>query len=89
MMGSALLGKCPPQYPRTYTDRIYRSLNNYPKDINVMVDLDAEQNRPPGKTRNEFRLVVRPTKTVNMAVLHSWLTGETSYTDAINESMCK
>lgn len=52
-----------------------------------MVDLDAEQGRPGGRTNNSFRLVVRLTKTVNLSVLHSWLSGQTSISDAVLEAL--
>jgi eukaryotic translation initiation factor 2C len=65
----------------------YRCMQNYPNGLNVMVDLDAEQGRPAGRTPNTFRLVVRPTRTVNMAVLTSWLRGQTSMTEAVLEAL--
>ncbi|KAL2809793.1 Piwi domain-containing protein [Aspergillus granulosus] len=63
------------------------SMINYANGINVVVDLDAEQNRPPGKTPNTFRLVVRPTRTVNLAVLNAWLSGKTSMSEAVLEAL--
>ncbi|KAL4991381.1 Piwi domain-containing protein [Aspergillus falconensis] len=63
------------------------SLNNYSNGLNVMVDLDAEQGRPAGRTPNTFRLVVRPTKTVNLAVLKSWLRGQVSVSEAVLEAL--
>ncbi|EAU35074.1 conserved hypothetical protein [Aspergillus terreus NIH2624] len=63
------------------------STNNYAKGVNILVDLDAEQGRPGGRANNSFRLVVRPTKTVNLSVLHSWLSGQTSISDAVLEAL--
>ncbi|KAL4953848.1 Piwi domain-containing protein [Aspergillus filifer] len=63
------------------------SLQNYAKDFNVMVDLDAEQGRPAGKNPNTFRLVVRPTRTVNLAALNSWLRGQAAMSDAALEAL--
>ncbi|KAL4924314.1 putative eukaryotic translation initiation factor eIF-2C4 [Aspergillus undulatus] len=63
------------------------SLANYANGINVMVDLDAEQGRPAGRTPNTFRLVVRPTRTVNLAALNSWLRGQTATSDAALEAL--
>ncbi|KAH1338083.1 hypothetical protein KXX67_000930 [Aspergillus fumigatus] len=63
------------------------SMNNYPTGLNVVVDLDMEQGRPAGKASNTFRLTVRPTKTVNLAVLNSWLTGRTSMSEAVLEAL--
>jgi eukaryotic translation initiation factor 2C len=64
-------------------------MNNYPNGLNVVVDLDVEQGRPADRTSNTFRLTVRPTKTVNLAVLNSWLTGRTSMSEAVLEAMSK
>ena len=68
----------------------HRSMNNYSNGLNIMVDLDAEQGRPGGRTSNAFRLVVRPTKTVNLAVLNAWLQGRAAFSESVLEalSMC-
>ena len=52
--------------------------------------LDAEQGRTGGRTPNAFRLVVRPTKTVNLAVLNAWLQGRAAFGESVLEalSMC-
>ncbi|KAF9891139.1 hypothetical protein FE257_005075 [Aspergillus nanangensis] len=63
------------------------SVNNYTNEINIVVDLDAEQNRPPGRSPNQFRLTVRQTKTVNLSVLHAWLAGQTSMSESVLESL--
>ncbi|KAL2842342.1 Piwi domain-containing protein [Aspergillus pseudoustus] len=63
------------------------SMIDYSKGINIVVDLDAEQNRPAGRTPNTFRLVVRPTRIVNLSVLTSWLNGKTSFTEATMEAL--
>ncbi|KAI5284242.1 hypothetical protein KEM52_002996, partial [Ascosphaera acerosa] len=46
----------------------------------INVDLDLEQ-RPdkPSKGRNVFRLVVRQTKTVNLAVVAEYVKGNTTF----------
>jgi eukaryotic translation initiation factor 2C len=64
-------------------------MNNYPNGLNVVVDLDKEQNRPPGKTANTFRLVVRPTRAVNLSVLNAWLNKKTDMSDAVLEALSK
>lgn len=64
-------------------------MNNYKEGLNVMVDLDVEQNRPVGKAMNAFRLFVRPTKTVNLAVLQAWLEGKTSMGEGVLEALSK
>lgn len=65
-------------------------MNNYSNGLNIIVDLDAEQGRTGGRTSNAFRLVVRPTKTVNLAVLNAWLQGRAAFTEPVLEalSMC-
>lgn len=63
-------------------------MNNYPNGLNAIVDLDAEQGRA-GRTSNVFRLVVRPTKTVNLAVLNAWLQGRTSMQESVLEALSK
>ncbi|KAE8152713.1 Piwi domain-containing protein [Aspergillus avenaceus] len=63
------------------------SLNDYTKDINILVDLDAEQGRPAGRKPNVFRLVVRRTTKVNLAVLNSWLKGRSSIDQSVIEAL--
>ncbi|KAL2831053.1 ribonuclease H-like domain-containing protein [Aspergillus cavernicola] len=57
------------------------------KDLNVMIDLDAEQGRAAGRTTNTFRLVVRQTRTVNLTVLNSWLRGQSSMQESVLEAL--
>lgn len=64
-------------------------MSNYSEGLNVEVDLDSEQGRPAGKTSNRFRLVVRPTKTVNLAVLGAWLENKTSMQESVLEALSK
>ncbi|KAL4918543.1 Piwi domain-containing protein [Aspergillus aurantiobrunneus] len=62
------------------------SLLDHPNGLNVMVDLDAEQGRPAGRTPNTFRLVVRRTRTVDLGVLNSWLRGQTTISEPVLEA---
>ncbi|KAL4885126.1 Piwi domain-containing protein [Aspergillus karnatakaensis] len=62
-------------------------MQNYPNGLNVVIDLDAEQGRPAGRTPNVFRLVVRPTKKLNLAVLTSWLQGQVSMSEPVLEAL--
>jgi len=64
-------------------------MTNYRDGLNVEVDLDSEQGRPAGKTPNRFRLVVRPTKTVNLAVLKGWLDGTISMQESVLEALSR
>ncbi|OJJ51616.1 hypothetical protein ASPZODRAFT_435068 [Penicilliopsis zonata CBS 506.65] len=64
------------------------SMNNYEKEFNALVDLDAEQGRPPStKTNNTFRILVRKTKQVNLAVLTAWLNGKISMNEPVLEAL--
>ncbi|PWY92461.1 eukaryotic translation initiation factor 2c [Aspergillus heteromorphus CBS 117.55] len=68
------------------------SMISYP-EFNQFVDLDIEAGREggrvdkDGKVTNVFRLVVRPTRQVNLAVLNSWLQGRTSFEDPVLEAL--
>lgn len=64
-------------------------MNNYQDGLNVEVDLDVEQGRPSRTTKNSFRLVVRRTKAVNLAVLNAWLQGQTSMGEPVLEALSK
>lgn len=64
-------------------------MNNFENGLNVVVDLDAEQGRRNITGKNQFRLVVRRTKTVNLSVLSAWLRGQTSYSEDVNEALSK
>ncbi|KAK2871848.1 hypothetical protein FQN49_002759 [Arthroderma sp. PD_2] len=51
------------------------SLTKLERDINIVVDLDAEQGRTNSKNSNAFRLVVRYTKTIALAALATAIKG--------------
>ncbi|KAF3491565.1 eukaryotic translation initiation factor 2c [Arthroderma uncinatum] len=51
------------------------SLTKLKHDLNIVVDLDAEQGRTGSKTSNAFRLVVRYTKTIGLAALAAAIRG--------------
>ncbi|EEH20043.2 hypothetical protein PABG_02302 [Paracoccidioides brasiliensis Pb03] len=57
------------------------------KEVNVMVDLDAEQGRSDSKIPNTFRLVVRQTKTVNLKALHAYLSGTCTASPEVFEAI--
>ncbi|KAM5430707.1 Protein argonaute [Microsporum canis] len=54
------------------------SLTKLDRDINIVVDLDAEQGRSGSKNSNAFRLVVRYTKTIALATLATAIRGDIS-----------
>ncbi|QVM08605.1 hypothetical protein D8B26_003290 [Coccidioides posadasii str. Silveira] len=51
------------------------STNKLNQDVNVLIDLDAEAGRSGSNGKNVFRLVVRPTKKINLAVLDEYVRG--------------
>jgi eukaryotic translation initiation factor 2C len=66
-----------------------RSLNQYKEVININVDLDAEDGRPSGRKSNEFRLVVRCVKKVNLTAVDAWLNGRMSFDISVLEALSK
>ena len=69
----------------TYADR---SLVHYQDGYNELIDLDADAGRAvTGKAGNTFRLVVRPTRKVDLSVLNLWLQGKTSMQDGVLEAL--
>lgn len=59
------------------------------KDANFVVDLDAEQGRPPSKNSNAFRLVVRYTKTISLQTLASAIRGDISQDKETTQCLSK
>ena len=70
-----------------------RSMNLYKTEFNEEINLDVEEGRPVRKgiekDKNTFRLLVRHTRTVNLAVLNAWLSGQASFDDGVLEAMSK
>lgn len=68
-------------------------MNHYKTEFNEEINLDVEEGRPArtgkDKDKNTFRLLVRHTRTVNLAVLNAWLTGQASFDDGVLEAMSK
>lgn len=61
-----------------------RSMNKY-NELNVEIDLDAESGRT-GRSSNVFRLLVRPTRVVNLAMINGWLQGQAAMDETVLES---
>lgn len=55
----------------------------------MTVDLDQEEGRPPGKTPNIFKIVIRPTKLVNLTVINAFLNRQTDFTNDTLEALSK
>ncbi|KAI2385546.1 Protein argonaute [Ophidiomyces ophidiicola] len=62
------------------------STTQLPRELNIVIDLDAEVGRSDSKRSNAFRLVVRETKKINLAILDEYLRGVTSLKDDAQES---
>jgi eukaryotic translation initiation factor 2C len=64
---------------------------NIEREVSVMVDLDAEQGRPPGRTSNTFRVVIRKTKVLNISLIQAYFNGQiqmgTEILEAISEQL--
>lgn len=61
-------------------------MNKYDRELNVLVDLDAEAGRPSRSSRNEFRLVVRLTRTINLAAINAWLSKRIDMNESVLEA---
>lgn len=59
------------------------------QECQVTVDLDAEENRKPGKEPNTFRIVIRPTKTVNLVTIDAFLKGRADFSNDTLEALSK
>jgi eukaryotic translation initiation factor 2C len=80
------------EYNNTFTDtmtfsNIHRSMMDMKGEANIIVDLDEEQGRPKSDGSNSFRLVVRRTKTVNLAVIEAYIKGKTSFSTDVLEGL--
>lgn len=64
-------------------------MNKYDKEFNTVVDLDIVENRPGRSAKNAFRLVVRLTRTVNLAVINAWLTKQIDLNESVLEAFSK
>ncbi|KAK2754064.1 hypothetical protein FQN54_007233 [Arachnomyces sp. PD_36] len=63
------------------------SMIDLKQEVNVIVDLDAEQGRTRADGSNSFRMVVRRTKTVNLAVVEAYMQGKTSFSADVLEGL--
>lgn len=66
-----------------------RSMNDIREEINIIVDLDAEQGRANSDGSNSFRLVMRQTKKVNLAVVDAYTKGKVSFSKDVLEGLSK
>lgn len=66
-----------------------RSLKEVRNEVNFLVDLDVEQGRNDSRQTNVFRVVVRPTKAVNLTVVQELLRGNKSMAGDALEGLSK
>jgi eukaryotic translation initiation factor 2C len=56
-------------------------------EIRIMVDLDAEDGRAPGRTPNVFRLSIQRTKQLDISVIASYLDGRVQFGTPVLEAV--
>jgi eukaryotic translation initiation factor 2C len=59
------------------------------RDISVMVDLDAEEGRPAGRTSNTFRLMIRKAKTLDLSLIRAYFNRQIQMGPEILEGISK
>jgi eukaryotic translation initiation factor 2C len=62
---------------------------NLDRDIHVLVDLDAEEGRPAGRTSNTFRIVIRKAKTLDLSMIKAYLNRQIQMGPEILEGISK
>lgn len=62
---------------------------NIEQEISLMVDLDAEAGRPPGRTPNTFRIAIRKSKTLDLSVIRAYLARQIQMGPEILEAISK
>jgi N-terminal domain of argonaute len=62
---------------------------NIEREIHLMVDLDAEQGRPPGRTSNSFRVVIRKTKVLDISLIRAYFNRQIQMGTEILEAISK
>lgn len=68
---------------------IHRSMADLKDEINIIVDLDAEQGRAKSDGSNSFRFVMRQTKKVNLAVVDAYAKGKVQFSKDVLEGLSK
>ncbi|KAL9105736.1 MAG: hypothetical protein Q9227_009124 [Pyrenula ochraceoflavens] len=57
------------------------------QELRILVDLDQEQNKRPGRNANQHRVTVRRTKQLDLEVLRAYINGQISFNNAVLESI--
>lgn len=65
------------------------SSQNIERDIHIMVDLDAEEGRPPGRTANTFRVVIRKAKVLDLSLIRAYFARQIQMGPEILEAISK
>jgi len=61
----------------------------FEREIHVMVDLDAEDGRPAGRTSNTFRIVIRMAKTLDLSLIRAYFSRQIQMGTEILEGISK
>lgn len=62
---------------------------NIERDISMMVDLDAEEGRPPGRSSNTFRITIRKSKTLDLSMIRAYFSRQIQMGPEILEGISK
>jgi N-terminal domain of argonaute len=62
---------------------------NIEREIHVMADLDAEEGRPPGRTSNTFRIVIRKAKALDLSLIRAYFNKQIQMGPEILEAISK
>jgi eukaryotic translation initiation factor 2C len=62
---------------------------NFERDISMMIDLDAEEGRPPGRTSNTFRLTIRKAKILDISLITAYFGRQIQMGPEILEAISK
>lgn len=62
---------------------------NIEQEISMMVDLDAEEGRPRGRTSNTFRIIIRKSKVLDLSIVRSYISGQIQMGPEILEAISK
>jgi hypothetical protein len=86
-MATSLLGKFCKIYEFENANSI-RCAFNVPEQ-RIMVNLDEEKGRPPRPQLDSVFVIIRPSKTIRMAVLKAYLTRQMPFDNSVLEAISK
>jgi eukaryotic translation initiation factor 2C len=62
---------------------------NIEREIHVTADLDADEGRPPGRTSNTFRIVIRKAKVLDLSLIRAYFNKQIQMGPEILEGISK